>query len=93
MKTFVRSTFLLLLIIFLATVGGTFALAQGTLRVGWPGSPDSLNPGAAVLSEAYVVFELVYDTLFNLELDGSFSPELARDRTVLRRRPSCGLSK
>ena len=82
MKTFVRSTFLLLLIIFLATVGGTFASAQGTLRVGWPGSPDSLNPGAAVLSEAYVVFELVYDTLFNLELDGSFSPELARDRTV-----------
>jgi peptide/nickel transport system substrate-binding protein len=41
------------------------------LRIGWGGSPDSLNPGPAVLTEAYVLFELVYDTMFDLELDGS----------------------
>ncbi len=41
------------------------------LRIGWGGSPDTLNPGPAVLSEAYTLFELVYDTMFDLELDGS----------------------
>ncbi|HUV28790.1 MAG TPA: hypothetical protein VMW34_15625, partial [Anaerolineales bacterium] len=40
------------------------------LRVGWGGSPDTLNPGTAVLSEAYTLFELVYDTMFDLNLDG-----------------------
>ncbi len=76
MKTFLRSFFLLV------TVGSTFTSAQSTLRVGWAGSPDSLNPGVAVLSEAYTVFELVYSTMFTLNLDGSFSPELARSATV-----------
>src|SRR5262245_6204365 len=49
----------------------------GTLRVGYGGSPDTLNPGTAVLAEAYTMFELVYDSMFQLEFDGSFSPELA----------------
>ncbi len=31
------------------------------VRVGYAGSPDTLNPGAAVLSEAYIIFELVYE--------------------------------
>ena len=83
MKTFVRSLLLsLLMILFSVTAGGTFAFAQGTLRVGWAGSPDSLNPGVAVLSEAYAVFELVYNTMFSLNFDGTFSPELAREWTV-----------
>ncbi|MBI3159169.1 MAG: ABC transporter substrate-binding protein [Chloroflexi bacterium] len=47
------------------------------LRVGWAGSPDTLNPGTAVLSEAYALFELVYDSMYQLNLDGSYSPELA----------------
>lgn len=55
-----------------ATTGG-----GGTLRVGYGGSPDTLNPGTAVLTEAYIMFELVYDSMFQLEFDGSFSPELA----------------
>jgi peptide/nickel transport system substrate-binding protein len=49
----------------------------GTLRVGWGGSPDTLNPGTAILSESYILFDLVYDSLFQLNLDGSYSPELA----------------
>ena len=41
------------------------------VRIGWGGSPDTLNPGPAILAEAYTIFELVYDTMFDLELDGS----------------------
>ena len=47
------------------------------LRVGWAGSPDTLNPGTAVLTEAYTIFELVYDSMYQLNLDGSYSLELA----------------
>lgn len=52
------------------------------LRLGWAGSPDALNPGTAVLSQAYILFGLIYDTLYTLELDGSFSPRLISNRTV-----------
>jgi peptide/nickel transport system substrate-binding protein len=48
-----------------------------TLRIGWAGSPDSLNPGLGVLTEAYTIYELVYDSMYSLNLDGSLSPELA----------------
>jgi len=47
------------------------------LRVGWGGSPDTLNPGTAVLSEAYTLFELLYDTMFDLNLDGTYRLSLA----------------
>ncbi len=53
-----------------------------TLRIGWAGSPDTINPGTAVLTEAYTIFELVYDSMYQLELDGSYSLELATDVTV-----------
>ena len=52
------------------------------LRIGYAGSPDTLNPGTAVLSEAYLIFELVYDSMFQLQLDGSYTPELAESFTV-----------
>lgn len=53
------------------------ASAQSTLRIGWAGSPDSLVPGKGILSEAFAIYELVYDTMFDLQFDGSFKPELA----------------
>ncbi len=52
------------------------------VRIGWAGSPDTLNPGTAVLSEAYTLFELVYDSMFQLQFDGSYTPELAESFTV-----------
>ena len=52
------------------------------VRVGYGGSPDTLNPGAAVLSEAYIIFELVYDTMYDLNLDGTFSLNLAESADV-----------
>jgi peptide/nickel transport system substrate-binding protein len=47
------------------------------LRIGWAGSPDSLNLGVGVTEEAYDIYELVYNSMFNLQLDGSYTPELA----------------
>jgi len=48
-----------------------------TARIGWAGSPDTLNPGGGLLSESYTIYEAVYDSMYQLELDGSYSLELA----------------
>jgi len=55
----------------------TEATEPVVLRVGYGGSPDTLNPGTAVLAEAYYMFELVYDTMFDLNLDGTYRLSLA----------------
>ena len=52
------------------------------VRIGWGGSPDTLNPGTAVLSEAYILFELVYSSMFDLNLDGTYSLDLAESWDV-----------
>jgi peptide/nickel transport system substrate-binding protein len=52
------------------------------VRIGWNGSPDTLNPGTAVLSEAYTLFELVYDAMYDLQLDGSFTLSLAESVAI-----------
>ncbi|MGI8573789.1 MAG: ABC transporter substrate-binding protein [Egibacteraceae bacterium] len=65
-----------------ATSGGGSDATGGTVRIAWGGAPDSLNPGNGVLSEAYSVYELVYDTLIALDLDGKYQPELATDWSV-----------
>lgn len=54
----------------------------GTVRIGIGGSPDSLNPGNGLLTEAYTLYELVYDTLINLTGDAIYEPELAKSWTV-----------
>lgn len=58
------------------------ATEPAVVRIGWAGSPDTLNPGTAVLSEAYTLFELVYDAMVQLQLDGSYTPELAESWTT-----------
>ncbi len=52
------------------------------LRVGWPGSPDTLNPGTGILAEAYTIYSLVYDTLFTLQLDGTYKLNVAESYEV-----------
>ena len=64
----------------LAACGGGGQAA--VVRVGWAGSPDTLNPGMAILTEAYTVFELVYDAMYDLNLDGSFTLSLADSVSV-----------
>ena len=54
----------------------------GTVRIGIGGSPDSLNPGNGLLEEAYVLYELVYDTPIAVNQAGDFVPELATDWSV-----------
>lgn len=62
--------------------GAADAPASTVARIGWGGSPDSLNPGVGVLSEAYTIYGLVYDAMFELQLDGAYAPELAESYTV-----------
>jgi peptide/nickel transport system substrate-binding protein len=54
----------------------------GTVRIGIGGYPDSLNPGNGVLSEAYALYELVYDTPVSVDSTGAFVPELAESWDV-----------
>lgn len=58
--------------------GGSTATG-GTVRIGWAGYPDSLNPGNGVLSEAYTLYELVYDTPISVNSAGEYVPELATE--------------
>lgn len=53
-----------------------------TMRIGWAGSPDTLNPGMAVLAESYTIFGLVYDAMYQLQLDGTFKLTLAESMTA-----------
>ncbi len=52
------------------------------LRIGWAGSPDTLNPGAAILTEAYTMFALVYDTIYELQIDGTYKLDVAESADV-----------
>jgi peptide/nickel transport system substrate-binding protein len=45
-------------------------------RIGWTGGPDSLNPGVAWLAKSYTIYELVYSSMYDYNLDGTFSPDL-----------------
>ena len=65
-----------------ATEAPAEAASGGQVRIGWGGSPDTLNPGTAILSEAYILFELVYSSMFDLNLDGTFSLDLAESWDV-----------
>ncbi|MBL8101852.1 MAG: ABC transporter substrate-binding protein [Anaerolineales bacterium] len=71
--------FLLFALLLSACGGGGQA---AVVRIGWAGSPDTLNPGMAILTEAYTVFELVYDSMYDLNLDGSFTLSLAESVDV-----------
>lgn len=81
MKQKVLYLLTLLALVLSACTGGA-ANQPAIARVGWAGSPDTLNPGMAILTEAYTMFELVYDSMYDLNLDGSFKLSLAESATV-----------
>lgn len=56
--------------------------AEAIVKIGWTGEPDSLNPGMALLTESFAIFNLIYDTLYELNLDGSYSLSLAESVNV-----------
>jgi peptide/nickel transport system substrate-binding protein len=49
-----------------------------TLRLGWMGFPDTINPASATLGEAYAVFDLVYVPLLREAPDGKYVGGLAK---------------
>jgi peptide/nickel transport system substrate-binding protein len=55
---------------------------DATLRIGWIGKPDTLNPAYAFLTESYTVFDLVYSTMVTEGADGSYIGVLAKDWSV-----------
>ena len=71
-----------LLALVLSSCGGIAASTPAVLRVGWAGSPDTLNPGTAVLSEAYTIFALVYDTIYEYQLDGTYKLDVVESAEV-----------
>ena len=71
-----------LLALILSSCGGIAASPPVVLRIGWAGSPDTLNPGTAVLSEAYTIFALVYDTIYEYQLDGTYKLDVAESAEV-----------
>lgn len=81
-KLILLLTLMVMLVLLAACGGGEAETSEApaepvVVRAGYLGSPDTLNPGAAVLSESYIMFELVYDCLYDLNLDGTFSLGLA----------------
>ena len=64
------------------TTASASGATGGTVRIGYGGSPDSLNPGLGLLAEAYIMYELVYDTPISIDLDGNYVPELAEEWSV-----------
>ena len=53
-----------------------------TVRIGWIGNPDTLNPAYAFLTESYAIFDLVYSTLTKEAVDGSYVGDLAKEWSV-----------
>jgi len=61
-----------------STTAGSSATG-GTVRIGYGGAPADLNPGMGVLAEDYIMYDLVYDPLIEIDLDGNFQPKVATD--------------
>ncbi|MEO5888462.1 MAG: ABC transporter substrate-binding protein, partial [Anaerolineales bacterium] len=57
----------------------TEAQGANVLHIGWLGIPDTLNPAYAFLSEAYVLFDLIYSPLVTEDKDGKYVGALAKE--------------
>ena len=49
------------------------------LNIGWLGEPDTLNPSYAFLTEAYIIFDLIYQPLVTESISGEYVGALAKD--------------
>lgn len=78
----IRKTLFALTIILSLVLGACAPSSSNLLRIGWAGSPDTLNPGTGLLTESYVIYSLVYDSMYQYQLDGSYTFEAAESVTV-----------
>ena len=84
MKTNYRSLVLVtILALLLASCGGAPAATESSepvvLKIGWLGEPDTLNPSYAFLTEAYVIFDLIYLPLVTEDASGNYVGGLAKE--------------
>jgi peptide/nickel transport system substrate-binding protein len=70
-------TILLIPALLLSACGGAKTKTPVILRIGYAGSPDTLNPTAGLLSEAWTMYELVYSSIYEPQLDNTFQLDLA----------------
>ena len=54
----------------------------GTVRIGYAGAPADLNPGLGLLVEDFILYNLVYDALLSIDLEGNFQPGVASEWSV-----------
>ena len=73
---------IILISVVLFSACGTGLAEAPVVKVGWNGEPDTLNPGMAILNEAFSIFSLIYDTLYVLNLDGTYRLALAESVDV-----------
>ncbi len=82
MKTkIVLLTILLIPALLLSACGGAKTKTPVILRIGYAGSPDTLNPTAGMLSEAWTMYELVYSSIYEPQFDNSFTLDLGESVT------------
>lgn len=74
--------FILVIASLILTACGGGGAAPSIVRIGWAGSPDTLNPGTAVVTESYSIFALVYDTVYEYQLDGTYKLDVAESAEV-----------
>jgi peptide/nickel transport system substrate-binding protein len=78
MKTKILFFVFLAMSLLLSACGGLVSQKEpAVVKIGWTGGPDSLNPGVAWLAKSYTIFELVYDSMYEVNLDGTYSKGLA----------------
>jgi peptide/nickel transport system substrate-binding protein len=82
MKQKILFVVLVLALLVSACGTGQSASTPAVARIGWAGGPDNLNPGMAILAVEYTIFELVYDSMYDLNLDGSFTLSIAESASV-----------
>jgi peptide/nickel transport system substrate-binding protein len=78
-KWFVVFSVFVVFSLLVSACGGTTAAQPSVVKIGWAGSPDTLNPGAALLSESFTVFECIYSTLYKRQLDNTYKPDLVEN--------------
>ena len=66
------------------TTAGTAPPAEPSGSAGAVPRPTSTR-GLGVLVEDFILYNLVYDSLLNIDLEGNFQPKVATDWSVVRR--------
>ncbi len=72
-----KKTLFLLFICLTLLLSACGSSEPSILKVGVAGSPDTLNPGTGLLAESYIIYSMVYDSMYQYQLDGTYTLEAA----------------